>query len=137
MTHSFPPRRSADLDRIGPAEPVARIRTAPGRRLAESPARFRATTVAETAPTGCRNQLSHQDQCPCAAGEPWNDTPRHRIGTEQSPQPGRASALGANPREALSEGRRDRDADPRQPGMPAAKTGRDHVCTPVPNSKLV
>src|SRR3546814_5419041 len=86
MTHSFPPRRSADLDRIGPAEPVARIRTAPERRLAESPARFRATTVAETAPTGCRNQLSHQDQCPCAAGEPWNDAPRHRIGTEQSPQ---------------------------------------------------
>src|SRR3546814_17035881 len=86
--------------RIGPAEPVARIRTAPERRLAESPARFRATTVAETAPTGCRNQLSHQDQCPCAAGEPWNDAPRHRIGTEKSPQAGRASALGANPREA-------------------------------------
>src|SRR3546814_8361212 len=85
----------------------------------ESPARFRATTVAETAPTGCRNQLSHQDQCPCAAGEPWNDAPRHRIGTEQSPQAGRAFALGANPREALSAGRRDRDADPRPPGMPA------------------
>src|SRR3546814_5389882 len=77
-------------------------------------------TVAETAPTECRKRLSHQDQCPCAAGEPWNDAPRHRIGTEQSPQAGRASALGANPREALSAGRRDRDADPRQPGMPAA-----------------